>query len=148
MIVKPTSQHEWSALMQFLNHYALVQPTADMKLMGWVVGDNLKMVVGLNGFMGKVCQMHVAMAPDFQFTPKEMLKEVFKYAFLNLKIGQILGLVNSLNEKAMNYDQHLGFTELWRLPKMHDEGGDIVIFGMTKDQCRYLYPHVATSEAA
>lgn len=138
MIVTPKDQREWSAMMQFLNQYAFVQPSADMALMGWVVDDDLKMVVGLNGFLGKVCQMHVAMKPGFKFTPKLMLKRVFSYAFGLRERTMVLGIVNSFNEDAMKYDLHLGFKELWRLPKMHDEGGDIVVLGLPKSNCVYL----------
>jgi RimJ/RimL family protein N-acetyltransferase len=124
--------------MHFLNHYAFVAPTADMVMLGWVVDDDLKIVVGFNGFMGSVCQMHVAMRPDFRFSPKEMLRECFKYAYNVRNCKMVLGLVNSLNEAAMKYDQHLGFKELWRLPKMHDDSGDIVVLGLPKEECRYL----------
>ncbi len=138
MIVKATNKKEWDALMQFLHHYAHISPTADMEHIGWVVNDNLQMVVGINAFMGKTCQMHVAMAPEFKFTPKEMLRVVFKHVFKTKNRELVLGIVNSKNADAMKYDQHLGFKELWRLPKMHDDGGDIVVLGMKRDECRFM----------
>ena len=138
MIVTHNNMTEWTALANFLQHYAFVPPSGDLKMIGWVVDDELKGVVGFNGFLGKVCQMHVAMAPDFRFSPKAMLKACFKFAFLERKCELVLGFVNSLNEAAMRYDEHLGFKELYRIPKLHDEGGDIVVFGLRKNDCKYL----------
>ena len=138
MIVSPQTQTEWNATMQFLNYFAGVQPSMDMKMLGWVESDDLKLVVGFNGFVGKVCQIHVAMKPDFRFTPREMLKVAFRYAFVQAEREILLGVVNSNNKKAVKYDLHLGFRELWRLPGMHDDGGDLVVLGMHKAECRYL----------
>jgi L-amino acid N-acyltransferase YncA len=138
VIVSPRDQKEWSATMQFLNYFAEVQPTADMKMIGWVEDDDLKIVVGFNGFMGKTCQMHVAMKPEYKFTPRAMLQASFRYAFVQAERDMVLGIVNSNNTKAMKYDIHLGFKKLWSLPGMHDNGGDIVVLGMKKSECRYL----------
>lgn len=138
MIVKATCQKEWQALMQFLNHHAHVQPSADMEHIGWVVEEQLQMVVGLSAFLGSTCQIHVAMEPDFKFTPKEMLRQVFHHAFVTKKRRLILGIVNSRNQAAMVYDTHLGFNEMWRIPRMHDENGDIVVMGMHRYECRFL----------
>jgi hypothetical protein len=138
MIIAPQTQEQWNILMAFLNKRALVQPTMDMRMMGWVVNNDIKLVVGFNAFMGKVCQMHVAMAEDWFFTPKKMLQASFRYAFIECKCEMVLGIVNSRNTEAMKYDKHLGFHKLWSLPGMHDDGGDIVVLGMKKDECRYL----------
>ena len=135
-------------MVAFLQHYAFVVPTKDMHFIGWVVDNKLVMLVCLNGFLGKVCQMHVAMVPEWKFTPRAMLRKVFHTAFVEFKRETVLGIVNSLNDLAMEYDQHLGFKELWRLPKMHDEGGDIVVFGMAKDDCRFLNMLESVEEAA
>jgi hypothetical protein len=138
MIALPNSPREWTVLTQFLNHYSFVQPSADLQVMGWVVEDDLKMVVGFNAFLGKTCQMHVAMKPDWKFTPKLMLRASFEHAFNTRGCELVLGIVNSFNEEALTYDHHLGFEEMWRLPKMHDEGGDIVVLGMRREMCRYI----------
>lgn len=132
----------------FLHHHTGVHPSADLRMIGWVEGDSLAICVGFNGFMGKVCQMHVAMRPDFRFSPRLMLREVFRYAFDECEREMVLGVVNSKNEEAMRYDLHLGFKPLFALPKMHDDGGDIVLLGMTKEECRWLNMPATPQEAA
>lgn len=138
MIVGATNEKEWNAMVQFLNFYSGVQPSVDLKMIGWVKNNKLAMVVGFNGFFGKICNIHVAMLPEFHFTPKVMLKEVFNYVFNTSQRELVLGILNSNNHEAIRYDEHLGFTELSRIPGMHDEGGDVVVLGMYKQDCKYL----------
>ena len=138
MIALPNSRQEYDEMVAFLTSRALVQPTPDLRVLGWVTENKLRMVVGLNAFIGSVCQIHVAMENGFKFTPQEMLEYVFHQIFNVLEIKQLLGVVNSFNEHAMKYDLHLGFSEIARLPGMHDEGGDLVLLGMKADQCKYL----------
>ena len=143
MIIYPTNAFQAKILADFMLAHAFTQPLADMHYVGWAEEEHgkpvkLQMVVGLGGFMGSVCNIHVAMAPGFHFTPKIMLERVFQHAFEEFKVKKLIGIVNSLNEKAMKYDLHLGFVEEHRIVGMHDDGGDIVILSMTPEQCRYL----------
>ena len=137
MIVLPKDQYEWHTLASFLQR-AGVQPSPDLRVIGWVSENRLAIVVGLNGFLGSLAQIHMAYAPDWHFTPRALLGEVFRYAFTQEKREMLIGVVNSKNTKALRMDLHLGFKELYRLPGMHDDGGDLVLLGMTKDNCRYL----------
>jgi hypothetical protein len=138
MMVVPQNPAQLSTMLGFLQEYAGAVPTPDMHVIGWVEGDSLKIVVGFNGWLGSVCQMHVAFAPDWHFSPRDMLRQVFEHVFTNSGRKLVLGIVNSKNERAMKYDQHLGFREIHRIPGMHDDGGDIVVFGMRPEECRYL----------
>jgi hypothetical protein len=117
-----------------------VQPTPDTRYIAWVDpgGGALKLVVALNAFLGKTCQIHVAMKDGFSYTPKAMLEAVFDYTFNQIGLELLVGIVNSKNAPAMKYDKHLGFEESHRLPGVHDDGGDIVIMTMNREQCRYL----------
>jgi RimJ/RimL family protein N-acetyltransferase len=138
VIAIPRSQREWEAMAAFVRHHAGVLPNADARCIGWVSDHKLVMAVTFQAFLGKTAQIHVAMVPGWHFTPRAMLREVFHYAFDTAKLEMLLGVVNSKNVRAMRWDMHLGFRELHRLPGMHDDGGDIVLLGMKKAECRYL----------
>ena len=138
MIVVAKNQVESLALRSFLRVYAGVSPSDDLQCLGWVSEGKLVMAVGLNGFVGKVAQIHIAYAPSWHFTPRAMLREVFNYAFNTVGLEMLLGVLNGKNERAMRYDAHLGFRELFRLPGVHDDGGDLVLLGLKKSECRYL----------
>lgn len=143
MVIFPSNKEQHALLAGHLLALAGVQPCADMKSLAWCEEDEngsavLRLIVGFTAFIGKTCQIHVAMAEGFHFTPKAMLEVVFDTAFNKLGIEKLLGVVNSKNEKAMNYDFRLGFVEEYRMPGLHDDGGDIVLLSMTREQCRYL----------
>jgi hypothetical protein len=138
VIVIPRDNREWLVLTEFLRHRALVMPTPDTHCIGWVSDGKLVCVVAMQGFLGKVCQMHVAYMPGWHYTPRALLREVFRHAFVTTGREMVLGVVNSKNVKALRMDAHLGFRELYRLHGMHDDGGDLVLLGMIKDDCRYL----------
>ena len=140
MIAYPITPDQVRTMREFVRAHALTQPTDDMQCIGWFdpATEKLLMVAAMNGFMGRICNIHIAMVPGFHFTPKAMLREVFAHAFDRLKLAKLVGLVNSNNTRAMRYDLHLGFVEEHRMPGMHDDGGDLVILSMTRAQCRYL----------
>lgn len=138
MIVTPKNGTEWQVLSGFLLKLANVQPSHDLHCIGWVSEGKLVIVVGFSAFLGKTAQMHVAFAPGWHFAPRTLLGYVFSHAFNETKRELLIGVVNSLNVRAMRLNLHLGFTELLRLPGMHDDGGDLVVLGMKRSECRYL----------
>lgn len=146
MIVLPKTPDQWKAMTAFMQHYAGVYPGNDLQVIGWVSEHKLVMVVGFNGFIGKLAQIHAAYAPGWHFTPRAMLREVFHHAFNTAQLEMLLGVVNSKNVRAMKFDLRLGFRELHRLPGMHDDGGDLVLLGMKKAECRYLRERVVVKE--
>jgi len=133
-------QEQHVAMCAFMEHYAHVGRTEDMRVMGWFDQETneLKCVIAMNGFMGNTCQVHIAMADNFHFAPRVFISAAADLLFNHLKRERIIGFVNSHNKKAMRFDRHMGYEEILRLPKAHDDGGDIVIFSMTREQCKYL----------
>ena len=140
MIVSPQNPQEWGVMATFLKAYSHVEPSPDLSMIGWVCPDEqeLKIVCGMQGFIGKVCQIHIAFAPEWKYTPKAMLHAVFNYAFTGRGRELLIGIVSSENKEAMRFDKHLGFSELFRLPGMHDDGADLVVLGMYRHECRYI----------
>lgn len=69
-----------------------------------------------------------------------MLQECFDYIFNELSVKYVYGLVPGDNEKAIKFNQHLGFTELVRLPEAFKHGVDYVLMELKKANCNYLPP--------
>ena len=138
MIISANDEHTLGIARQILLDEIGVRATNDLRAMFWVSNDGqIEWVVGYDGFIGKVCQMHVVKTAH-KPAPRKMLWAAFDYPFNRAGIEMILGVVNSNNTYAMNFDKHLGFKELNRLPGMHDDGGDLVLFGMKKDECKWI----------
>lgn len=68
---------------------------------------------------------------------REFLWYCFYYPFEQLKVTKILGIVESTNLAARRLDEHLGFT-LEATLKDAAPKGDLLIYSMTRDQCRWL----------
>ena len=139
MIITPRNQYEWAEMAKFLYEYAHVEPSPNLRMIGWTdETDAIRCIVALNSFLGKLAQIHVAYHPGWHYTPRALLRAVFRYAFIDCKLKLLLGLVNGNNDKALTFDKHLGFRELYRMPQMHDDDGDLVVLGMYPDDCQFL----------
>lgn len=71
---------------------------------------------------------------------REFLWFIFHYPFEQLNVNVIIGLVAESNKSAINLDTRLGFTITSRIPDGHPDG-DLLIFTMTKHQCKWLRVH-------
>ena len=145
MVVFPQNEENHLLLCKALYEEAHVPYSPETRVLGWLDDDTklLKLVVGFNAFLGKTAQIHVCMAEGYHFTPREMLEATFDFAFNNLKLEMLFGIVNSNNKAALKYDLHLGFEEASRFAGMHDDGGDIVVLCMLKEDCKYLQKELA-----
>lgn len=99
----------------------------DGQLIAGVLYDN---------FNGRSCCIHVA-AEGKRWMTREYLKVCFDYPFNQLKVNQLIGLVDSENEQARRFDEHLGFRVSAVIP---DAGktGDLMIYTMHRNQCRWI----------
>lgn len=83
--------------------------------------------------LGQSICMHTAI----EQMNRDFLWYCFYYPFIELKVKKVLGLVDSFNSRAIKLDQHLGFI-LEGCIKDASTDGDLLIFSMTRDQCRWL----------
>ena len=116
-----------------------VQPSADQQAIFWANPETkvIEWCIGFTAFIGKTCQIHVVNF-NKKYTPRKLLWATFDYPFRQLGLESLIGIVNSNNEQAMKYDQNLGFKEVHRFAGLHDDGGDIVVFELKKDECRFI----------
>lgn len=68
---------------------------------------------------------------------REYLWYCYYYPFEELKVNKIIGIVESTNLEAQRLDEHMGFT-LEATLKEAAPNGDLLIYTMTKDQCKWL----------
>lgn len=123
---------------QILQNEIGVQPCGDLQAIFWTdENKKIEWVIGYTAFIGKTCQMHMVNLKG-GYTPKQLLKSAFEYPFNHCELEKVFGIVNSKNEKAMEYDQKLGFKEAHRFTGVHDDNGDIVVFEMDKADCRWI----------
>jgi RimJ/RimL family protein N-acetyltransferase len=115
-----------------------VEPCGDLKAIFWVNENNeIEWVVGYTAFIGKTCQMHVVNLCGKPIN-RSLVQTAFDYPFNYCGVEKTFAVVNSKNEKAMNFDTKLGFKEEIRFDGLHDNGGDIVILTMNKTDCKWI----------
>ena len=99
----------------------------DGELIAGVIFDNYRV---------KSIAMHVA-AIGKRWLCREFLWACFDYPFRQLNVNKVIGYVSEDNLDAQRFDEHLGFT-IEAIIKDADQGGDVLIYTMTKEQCRFL----------
>jgi hypothetical protein len=139
MVVGAITPEQKQLAADILFHEIGVKSTCDLQAIFWVNPETMTpdWVIGFDSFLGKTCQIHVVNR-NKKYTPKSLIKAVFEYPFCHAGIETLFGIVNSNNKEAMRYDRHLGFKEVNRFEGMHEDGGDIVLFAMKKDECRWI----------
>lgn len=123
------------AFVQSLMPMAMV---AGMKGLGLEKDGALQAGVLYEGYNGHNIFMHVAALPGASWLNREFLHEGFRYPFVTCGVNRVTGYVEASNAPARRFNEHLGFTEEARLAGAASDGGDVILYVMYRDQCRYL----------
>jgi RimJ/RimL family protein N-acetyltransferase len=83
--------------------------------------------------------MHVVIQKPEAMTPR-IVREAFEFPFNVCGCEAVLGMVDSVNTQALEFDRRLGFEEIARIPNGGLEG-DLIVFRMTRAECRWLRAH-------
>jgi hypothetical protein len=63
---------------------------------------------------------------------------VLWYPFEQLKVRRITAMVEEWNTKSICLCEHLGFRVEGRLRQAAQNGGDVIVMGLLKSDCRFL----------
>lgn len=69
---------------------------------------------------------------------REYLWYCYHYPFEELKVNKIIGIVRSDNLEARKLDEHMGFVLEATLQHCAPKGNDLLVYTMTRDQCKWL----------
>ena len=90
------------------------------------------------GFNGRNMWAHVAAMPGARWLRRDYLRACFVYPFVLCGVDRLSGYVNESNAEARRFDEHLGFKEESRLRGAAPDGGDVILYVMWRDECRFL----------
>lgn len=99
--------------------------------------DSIVGAVCFTDYRGSTVNMHVAGCRKGWVT-RNFIRANFEYAFNQLKVNTVLGLVRVDNPRALLFDTRLGFKVVGTIPKGDDDGTDFYLLAMTKDECRWI----------
>jgi RimJ/RimL family protein N-acetyltransferase len=82
-------------------------------------------------------QVHMAAVNERKWLSREMLFRAFDYGFNVCGCNKLLGLVPESNKKALELNEHFGFTVEARITDVLPDGAMLVL-GMYRNNCRFL----------
>ncbi len=97
-------------------------------------------VVVFDTFSSTSCWVSVASDGSKRFIPREYIIRVFAYPFLQLGYPRINSLVSVLNTQSVRFIQKIGCRREGIMRKAGAKGEDMILFGMLRNECRWLMP--------
>jgi RimJ/RimL family protein N-acetyltransferase len=107
------------------NNASAIGLVRDGKIVAGVIYEN---------WNGKSVVCHLAIAGKVN---RSFLRIVCGYAFEGLEAEKVIGPIASSNAKSIKAAKTIGFVEETRITNAAPNG-DIILFTMTADQCRFL----------
>lgn len=86
------------------------------------------------------CFMHVASDGSRRWLDRSALVRVFAYPFLQCGFRRVSAVVSSTNAPSLNLVRKLGAVEEGRMRHGAHDGEDLVLFGLLREECRWLEP--------
>lgn len=101
---------------------------------GRVIDGKVLAVAGIGHWCGFDCELSIGSVGGLS---REFIRAVFRYVFVELDCRRVTGRVSADLDWA-GHLQRLGFVEEGRLREGAVNGGDTIIFGMLRQECRWL----------
>lgn len=115
-----------------------VPVTSGMKGLGLMRDGEMVCGVLYEGFNGVNVWMHVAAEPGRRWLVRDYLRYCFHYPFNEMGCRRVSGYVEASNLEAQRFDEHLGFRREAVLQGAASDGGDVILYVMRKEDCRYV----------
>jgi RimJ/RimL family protein N-acetyltransferase len=125
-------------VLAFINERQPLAYVAGMKGIGLEEDGQLIAGVAYEGFNGSNVWMHVAAVPGARWMTREYLQVCFAYPFNQLGVRRVSGYVEATNTAARRFDEHLGFKQEAILKGAGKNDGDVLIYCMRREDCRYV----------
>lgn len=122
----------------FVSQYMPMAMVAGMKGVGLEKDGELIAGALYEGFNGQNVWAHLAGKPGKRWMNREFLWYGFHYPFNEMGVKRISGYVNASNTEARRLNEHFGYQEEARLKGAAPDGGDVILYVMWRENCRFL----------
>ena len=109
-----------------------------MVAIGLVRGGQLVAGVLYEGLNRQNVWMHVAAEPGARWLTRAYLRACFAYPFRVCSVQRVSAHVDSTNVASRHFCGHVGFVPEARLAAAAHDGGDVILYVMWRDDCRFL----------
>lgn len=121
----------------FVSRFYAVGRTEQMKGLCLTRDGDVIAAVIFDDFNGTNVFMHCAAKPGKKWLNRHFLHEAFKHPFVTLGANRITLWIEKTNIASRIFARHLGFHHETTLEGAAQDGGDVVIYRMFKQDCRY-----------
>jgi RimJ/RimL family protein N-acetyltransferase len=125
-------------VFEFVSGFYPINYSASAAGIGLKQDGQLISGVIFDDYNGSNVWMHVAAIPGRRWMTREFLYAAFAYPFIQLGCKRITGWVEASNTDARRFDEHLGFKQEAVLKHAARDGGDVIIYVMFREDCRFL----------
>lgn len=122
----------------FVSEQMPMAAVAGMKGIGLEKDGELIAGALYEGFNGQNVWAHLAGKPGKRWMNREFLWYGFHYPFNEMGVKRISGYVNASNTDARRLNEHFGYQEEARLKGAAPDGGDVILYVMWRENCRFL----------
>ena len=101
--------------------------------------DSSQLIAGVvyHGYTGSdVIQSIAATSP--MWARPEVIRGLLAYPFETLKCRRTTALISESNTRSWKTMQRIGFQQEGRMRQGGDNGEDLLVFGLTRDECRWI----------
>ena len=98
--------------------------------------------VVFNMYTGASINMNVVAVPGKNWLNREFLFRSFAYPFLQLRCYRATALVKVDNDVSNKFVEALGYKREGLLRRAHVDGSDMFIYGMLREECRWIKGYV------
>lgn len=124
-------------VFDLVSRYTSISRVEDQKGVGLEIGDDLVAGVVYGEYNRVNVWMHVAIVPNRRAT-MEFVWYVFHYPFVELGCKRVSASVEASNAASRRLCEHLGFEQEAVLHGAASDGGDVILYVMWKESCRYV----------
>ena len=131
--------YDLEAVLPFVQRFLTGLARSDgMRAIGLRRSGELVAGAIFEGFNGRNVWAHIAAVPGARWLNRDFLRACFVYAFRVCGVRRVSGYVDESNLAARRFDEHLGFREEARLQGAAPDGGDVIVYVMWRQDCRFL----------
>jgi len=122
----------------FVNRHMPLAPVGGMKGIGLEKDGELIAGALYEGYNGHNVWAHLVGEPGRRWMNRQFLWYGFHYPFNEMGVKRISGYVDASNTDARRLNEHFGYQEEARLKGAAKDGGDVILYVMWRENCRFL----------
>lgn len=119
----------------------------DARAIGLERNGKLIAVTVWHAFEVRNCHMSIATDRSRKCATRQFLFRSFAYPFLQLDLPRVTCIVDVGNADSVRLAEHLGFKPEGRMRRAAPDGRDALVFGMLREECRFVGLNMARHAA-